>query len=137
MHSPRSDAATGPGDSSSDAAIPEVAAEGAEIGVEIDVQTMQLTLRASHPQALPTDVARHEDTISVFGRVAMQACIVETTSLMTRYRLVGRSHDLAWWPTPGSDLPALELCVPAPIPLHMPARPLFTLFFARTSLPNF
>ena len=43
-----------------------------QLAVEVDVQVMQLTLKASHPQALPDDVAKLPDVTTVFGEVSMQ-----------------------------------------------------------------
>jgi hypothetical protein len=63
-----------------------------ELAVEVDAQLMQLTLRASHPQALPTDVARLKDVVDIFGEVSMQACLTEQStwrSCSTRLRPLG------------------------------------------------
>ena len=83
-----------------------------DLGVEIDVQLMQLPLRSSHPQALERDIAKLRDIIDIFGKIAMQACILEKSLHRTCYRLVGRSHDLEWWPSPDKGLPPLELFRP-------------------------
>lgn len=46
--------------------------DGSHLAVEVDVQVMQLTLKASHPMALPGDVARLRDVVEIFGAVSMQ-----------------------------------------------------------------
>ena len=53
-------------------AVPLLARE-AEGAVVVDVQVMQLTLMAAHPQALKHEVAEMEDVRDMFGDVAMQA----------------------------------------------------------------
>ena len=78
-----------------------------ELAVEVDAQLMQLTLRASHPQALPTDVARLKDVVDIFGEVSMQACLTEQSTWRSCYRLVGRSHDIQSW-VEDSRLPPLD-----------------------------
>jgi hypothetical protein len=60
-----------------------------QLAVEVDVQMMQLTLKASHPQALPADVAQLPDVKDVFGDVSMQACLTEQTAARSIYRIVG------------------------------------------------
>ena len=82
--------------------------DSTELAVEVDVQVMQLTLKASHPQALPTDIARLKDVVEVFGEVSMQACLTEQSSSRTSYRLVGRSHDIEHWPSKEPKLPLLD-----------------------------
>ena len=83
-------------------------ADGAQLAVEIDLQVFQLTLKASHPQALPTEVARLKDVVGVFGAVSMQACLTEQSAYRTCYRLVGRSHDIAYWSSRDPKLPPLD-----------------------------
>ena len=58
---------------------------------------MQLTLMASHPQALKQSVAEMEDVAEMFGDVAMQACLTEHSSHREVFRLVGRAHSIAQW----------------------------------------
>ena len=84
------------------------AIEASDLGVEVDTQVMQLTLKSSHPQSLPSAVAKSNDVITVFGRVAMQACIVAKSQLRVVYRLVGRSHDVHYWSGGDAKLPPLE-----------------------------
>ena len=57
----------------SDEAVVEVP-DSSELAVEVDAQVMQLTLKASHPQSLPHEVASNKDVRDLFGRVTMQAC---------------------------------------------------------------
>ena len=63
----------------------------------IDVQLMQLTLMASHPQALKEDVAQMADVKLVFGEVAMQACHTARSAHREIFRLVGKGHTIAMW----------------------------------------
>merc|ERR1719399_86127 len=51
-----------------------------QLAIEVDVQVMQLTLKASHPQALPEEVSQLPDVKHVFGNVTMQACLTEQTA---------------------------------------------------------
>jgi len=46
----------------------------------------QLTLKASHPQNLPSEIAENFDVASIFGSVTMQACVVEETTKRKCYR---------------------------------------------------
>ena len=78
-----------------------------DLSIEIDAQLMQLTLKASHPQNLPSEIAKNTDVMSIFGAVTMQACIVEETTKRKCYRLVGRSHDITAW-EPDTRLPPLD-----------------------------
>ena len=91
----------------SDDSIPSVA-DSNELAIEVDTQVMQLTLKASHPQALPTEVARLRDVLDIFGQVSMQACLTEQSVCRTCYRLVGRAHDITHWPSKDSKLPLLD-----------------------------
>jgi thiol-disulfide isomerase/thioredoxin len=78
-----------------------------DLTMEIDVQLMQLTLKASHPQNLPHSIAQSVDVLEIFGNVTMQACVVEETTKRKCYRLVGRSHDIQSW-VEDSRLPPLD-----------------------------
>ena len=102
-----SDAAS-PADGESSDQIPTVA-DSSDLAVEVDTQVMQLTLKASHPQALPTEVARQKDVLDIFGQVSMQACLTEQSVSRACYRLVGRAHDIAHWPNKDPKLPLLDL----------------------------
>ena len=79
-----------------------------QLAIEVDVQVMQLTLKASHPQALPDDVAQLPDLGTVFGDVSMQACLTEQTAARTCFRIVGRCHDIEFWPSKDDRLPQLD-----------------------------
>ena len=79
-----------------------------QLAVEVDVQVMQITLKSSHPQALPDDVAALPDVRAVFGEVSMQACLTERSSLRACYRIVGRCHDIEFWPSRDEQLPQLD-----------------------------
>ena len=97
---------TAAGSQSSDAtAIPTM--KDKDLTMEIDVQLMQLTLKASHPSNLPHNIAESEDVLAIFGQVTMQACVVEETTKRKCYRLVGRSHDIQSW-VEDTRLPPLD-----------------------------
>ena len=53
----------------------------AEDAVVFDVQVMQLTLMAAHPQALKHEVAEMADVVEMFGDVAMQARLTTPSPL--------------------------------------------------------
>jgi thiol-disulfide isomerase/thioredoxin len=92
-------------DSAGAVAIPTM--KDKDLTMEIDVQLMQLTLKASHPQNLPSSIAQSEDVLEIFGNVTMQACVVEETTKRKCYRLVGRSHDVQSW-VEDTRLPPLD-----------------------------
>lgn len=83
-------------------------ADDGQLSVEVDVQVMQLTLKAAHPQALPDEIAQLPDVKHVFGDVTMQACLLEQTAKRSCYRVVGRAHDIAFWPSADEALPQLD-----------------------------
>jgi len=68
-----------------------------EAAVVVDAQVVQLTLMASHPQALKQSVAQMDDLIARFGEVAMQACLTESSAHRDVYQLVGRAHSISHW----------------------------------------
>mgnify|MGYP007078071810 CR=1 FL=1 len=74
----------------------------------VDVQVMQLTLMASHPQALRSAVAEMDDVEEMFGDVAMQACLTDRSAHREVYRLVGRLHSIAYWDI-DEKMPLLEM----------------------------
>ncbi len=49
-----------------------------ELGVEIDLQTIQLTLKSSHLKALDKSIAARPDVLQIFGSHSMQAATVES-----------------------------------------------------------
>jgi hypothetical protein len=69
--------------------VGEVADNGM-LGVEIDVQLGQMTLRSKHLAALPSDIANHPDVVMIFGDATMQASLIERAENRQRYRLVGK-----------------------------------------------
>ena len=79
-----------------------------QLAVEVDVQMMQLTLKAAHPQALPDEIAQLPDVTTVFGDVSMQACLTEQSALRSCYRIVGRLHDIEYWGGKDENLPQLD-----------------------------
>lgn len=74
-------------------------AESPMIGVEMDVQIGQMTLRSKHLAALPSSIANHADVKSIFGDATIQASLVERAENRQIYRLVGVQHELVYWPT--------------------------------------
>lgn len=70
------------------------------LGVEIDVQVGQLTLRSKHLSALKSDVANHPDVIAIFGDATIQASLINSAENCDYYRLVGLNHEIAYWKTP-------------------------------------
>jgi len=92
------------------------AAEGVELPtvaecateMQVDVQVMQLTLTGAQPQALDSSTAKDVDVVTVFGLAAIQAVLMERSSLRSIYRLVGRSHTIARW-LPCNKLPVQDL----------------------------
>ena len=89
-----------------DATVGEVA-DTELLGVEMNVQIGQMTLRSRHLSALETDVANHPDVKLVFGDATMQASLLERAENRRRYRLVGLNHDLEHWFTPHLECPPL------------------------------
>eukprot|EP00966_Prymnesium_polylepis_P242549 5608634-Prymnesium_polylepis.1 len=69
---------------------------------------MQMTLKASHPQSLPDAVAKMGDVIEIFGKVPMQASLVERCEHRDTFHLVGRAHDLGYWKEGDKRMPRLE-----------------------------
>lgn len=78
--------------------VSEVADTGM-LGVEIDVQIGQMTLRSKHLAALQTEIANHPDVQLIFGDTTMQASLVESAEHRSIYRLVGLNHELHHWKT--------------------------------------
>ena len=69
------------------------------LGVEIDVQIIQLTLKSSHLQALQKQIAKKQDVRHIFGSQSMQASTVQSTEHREWVRLIGRNHDIQFWRT--------------------------------------
>lgn len=86
--------------------VSEVADTGM-LGVEIDVQIGQMTLRSKHLAALQTDIANHPDVQLIFGDTTMQASLVESAEHRSVYRLVGLNHELHHWRTNHTICPPL------------------------------
>ena len=88
------------------AEVGEVADTGM-LGVEIDCQLGQMTLRSKHLAALVSDIANHRDVIGVFGDSTIQASLIERAEHRQVYRLVGLHHELEYWPTAHTVCPPL------------------------------
>jgi hypothetical protein len=86
--------------------VSEVADTGM-LGVEIDVQIGQMTLRSKHLAALQTEIANHPDVQLIFGETTMQASLVESAEHRCVYRLVGLNHELHHWKTNHTICPPL------------------------------
>lgn len=80
-------------------------ADSPMLGVEMDIQIGQMTLRSKHLAALPGEVAGNEDVTLIFGDATIQASLVERAQHRQIYRLVGLNHELVFWPTPHTMSP--------------------------------
>jgi hypothetical protein len=89
-----------------DKAVGEVDDSGM-LGVEIDIQMGQMTLRSKHLAALATEIANHPDVMLIFGDATMQASLIERAEHRQKYRLVGLNHELHYWPTAHTMCPPL------------------------------
>ena len=78
-----------------------------ELGVEIDVQIGQMTLRSKHLAALDGTIANMVDVKLVFGDATMQASIMEKAQHRQRYRLVGLQHELEYWSSSHTSFPPI------------------------------
>jgi hypothetical protein len=76
--------------------------------VEISLQTMTLTFKSAHLQAIPADIAQNQDVFDVFGHLfgnnknllcTMQCATVEDATNRLWIRLVGQDHDVQFWRT--------------------------------------
>eukprot|EP01033_Poteriospumella_lacustris_P010457 gene10460-7435_t len=77
------------------------------LGVEIDVQLGQMTLRSKHLSALIPDVANHPDVNMIFGDATIQASLIATAENCDKFRLVGLNHEIEYWKTPHNVCPPL------------------------------
>jgi hypothetical protein len=69
------------------------------LGIEMDLQVGQMTLRSKHLSALIPDIANHPDVNMLFGDATIQASLIESAEHRFRYRLVGLNHEIDYWPT--------------------------------------
>jgi hypothetical protein len=72
------------------------------VGVEMDLQIGQMTLRSKHLAALDAQVASMRDVKAIFGDSTIQASLIERASHRCIYRLVGLQHEVHHWSTPQS-----------------------------------
>ena len=77
------------------------------LGVEMDLQLGQMTLRSKHLVALDTQIANQPDVSFIFGDSTMQASLIEKAEHRHRYNLVGKNHDLEFWPSAHALTPPL------------------------------
>ena len=67
----------------------------AGIGIELDVQIGQMTLRNRHLQPLSGSILAHQDTVEVLGDSGtIQASQLSISENCVEYRLVGLNHDI-------------------------------------------
>lgn len=59
-------------------------------GIEINLQTAQLTLKTSHLKALDRKIAQRPDCVEVFGSQSMQCAVIESAKNRELVRLIGR-----------------------------------------------
>lgn len=76
---------------------PHEVADTAQLGVEMDFQIGQMTLRSKHLMALDSKIANQPDVGLIFGESTMQASLIERAEHCQRYTLVGKHHDIAFW----------------------------------------
>lgn len=74
--------------------------DDSDLGIELDFQTIQLTMKSSHLKALDIKIASDADVQTVFGKKSMQGSIVESTVHRTWVNLIGRGHSIQYWQTP-------------------------------------
>eukprot|EP00750_Incisomonas_marina_P014138 INCI17609.11.p1 GENE.INCI17609.11~~INCI17609.11.p1 ORF type:complete len:5029 (+),score=1065.32 INCI17609.11:298-15384(+) len=74
--------------------------ESAFVGVELDLQIGQMTLRNRHLSALRPEILNHKDVKEVFGASGtIQASQLSYATNREAFRLVGLKHDVAYWYT--------------------------------------
>ena len=67
------------------------------LGIEMDIQIGQMTLRSRHLSALETQVANHPDAKEIFGDATIQASLLEKAENRRMFHLVGVNHELHCW----------------------------------------
>jgi hypothetical protein len=87
--------------------VGEVADTGM-LGVEIDAQLGQMTLRSKHLAALSSDIANNPDMLAIFGDATVQASLLERAENCQRYRLVGQNHEVHYWNTAHTLCPPID-----------------------------
>ena len=87
--------------------FPKEVVDSKQLGVEMDLQIGQLTLRSKHLTALDSKIANLPDVSMIFGDSTMQASLIEKAEHRQRYNLVGKKHDLEYWPTAHTSTPPL------------------------------
>lgn len=78
------------------------------LGVEIDVQLGQMTLRSKHLSALTSDVANHPDVNLIFGDATIQASLISTAENCEVYRLIGLNCTIEYWRVPHKICPPID-----------------------------
>jgi hypothetical protein len=77
--------------------IPYVTDKSDEMGVEVNIQLSQLTLRSNHLEALKPPMSADGDVLTVFGPRSLQCAVVEDATRRKWFRMIGRQHDLQYW----------------------------------------
>ena len=86
-----------------------VVSEAAFVGVELDLQLGQMTLRSRHLSALDAEILGRPDVQTVFGACGtIQASQLTQASDCVTYRLVGLKHELSTWSAETNPAPMSE-----------------------------
>ena len=86
---------------------PREVGDTAQLGVEMDLNIGQMTLRSMHLMALDSNIANQPDVSMIFGQSTMQASLTEKAENRQCYNLVGRNHALEYWQGPHAATPPL------------------------------
>ena len=78
------------------------------LGVEIDIQLGQMTLRSRHLSALTTRVADHSDVKLILGDSTIQASLISTAESCDVYRLIGLNCTIEHWKVSHTECPPLD-----------------------------
>jgi len=68
-----------------------------DMGVEINLQLSQLSLKSNHLEALNQPMSSDYDVVTIFGVRSLQVAVVEKAQHRQWYRMIGRQHDLEYW----------------------------------------
>lgn len=86
------------------ALVPTTTTDEEEHGIEVDVQTLVITLNRSSVQSFPTECATDPDVMSYFGHDVsqsqesnLQVAIVDSCVNRMWYRIIGRDIDVQSW----------------------------------------
>jgi len=82
-------------------------ADSEMLGVELDIQIGQMTLRHKHLSALKTHISKMPHMQDIFGSTTLQVSLLERAENRERYKLVGLHHDIEYWQKPHASCPPL------------------------------